>query len=271
MQLPDFETLRDSRPARRAFIARMAAAGLGVAATQLFAAPGKVSSRSGPITVPDLHRITPSNFTGIPGRNINEQVLNFALTLEELEADLYRQALNYASGRKLRLRLDSNPAVYGRRVDAGDLTSAEANIGFVYLRDFAYVEAAHRDFLITAIRAGGGRAVHARFTGYKFPTMPEAKMDEILKALLPLEETGVRAYLGAIRSFTDLALAQTAATIFSTECRHSAAIRYILGMGTGPSEQPGDLKDPVGRAADNTFEYYLEPQTVIAAAQSFNA
>ena len=40
----------------------------------------------------------PANFPGVPGQNENLVVLNFALTLETLEADLYRQALNVAAG-----------------------------------------------------------------------------------------------------------------------------------------------------------------------------
>ncbi|MBC8109009.1 MAG: ferritin-like domain-containing protein [Anaerolineae bacterium] len=264
----NFELLRRNESSRRAFLATMAAAGLGMAASRLFAIPGNGSKP--PVTEADTRVARPSDFTGIPGRNINEQVLNFALTLEILEADIYRQALNYASGLPLRRSLSSNPRAYARNVEAGKgLTSRAANVGFVYLRDFTYVEAAHRDFLIAAIQAGGGTPVTANPAGYKFPALPKARMSDILAAILPLEETGVRAYLGAVRSLVDPGLVQTAGTIYSTEARHSGVLQYILGRDPGPARLGGDRSVVPKPPAENTFEYYQEPQQVITAARAY--
>ena len=102
VESPDF--LRDPVN-RRAFLARMSAAGLGVAATALLAGCGGSNSSSGPSSPgggpgPGLTTFAdPKNFPGIPGQSEDVVVLNYALTLETLEADLYRQALNVAAGK----------------------------------------------------------------------------------------------------------------------------------------------------------------------------
>ncbi len=261
---------------RRKFLGMMTAAGMAAATSNLLGGEIKARQSTAPkgntvpkLTNPVTHTIPASDFTGVSGSSIDFQVLNFALTLEFLEADLYRQALNLASGFKLSRPLDADRSIYKRNVMVDGLSSGEANVAFVYLRDFTYVEAAHRDFLIAAIRQAGGTPTTANAKGYKFVKMPDASMRAILEAILPLEETGVRAYLGAIRSFTSYQLAQVAGTIYSTECRHSAAIRLILGQEEGPSKMGGDLSDPSVRMSEDAYEYYLEPQTVLAAASVY--
>jgi hypothetical protein len=217
----------------------------------------------------------------IPGKTDNTRVLNYALTLEILEADLYRQALNYASGKDLALPLSSNPSYYTLAVDSGGVNAAA---GFAYLRDFAYVEAAHRDFLTTAIRSLNDTPVTRNPKGYTFGTTPAPNLRAILQAILPLEETGVRAYLGAAPFFGTFnaqtkSLIQAAVGIYSTEARHSAAIQYILGNDIGPNgNEPGVPSNRQVRlngsslpysdkGLGDTFEYFSTPQEVFAAVQ----
>lgn len=257
----EFDLLRQDAASRRAFLKRMTAAGLGAAAVSLF---------SPSFTFGSHVRGTKSQFTGIPGRNQNEQVLNFALTLEILEADLYRQALNKASGRALATALNADPSVYNQTISSGGLSSGAAAAGFLYLVQFAYVEAAHRDFLRSAISAGGGTPVSANPTGYAFPGGPANDLRTLLaNDILPLEETGVRAYLGALPFLNDLSLAQTAGTIFSTEARHSAAISNLVGTDPGPHMGRKDRKVIASYPHDNTLEYFLEPQTVLSRASGY--
>jgi hypothetical protein len=248
---------------RRAFLRRMTAAGLGTAATVLLATqPGALwaggSSGGDP------------NFPGIPGRNIDEIVLNFALTLENLEADLYRQALNKATGRPRDARLlpfrDRDD--YELEVDAGDLTDQAAEDGFLFLVEFTYVEAAHRDFLTAAIKAGGGTPVPPNPKGYQFATPLKDNLESILSHILPLEETGVRAYLGALPFFDNYkVLGPTAGGIFSTEARHSAVISNVLGIDPGPRKMAGDQQVTPNQPSENTFEYVLAPKVVIQRVQ----
>ena len=275
---------------RRAFLQRMGAAGLGVAAIALLdgcgggngngqgpaktIAPGSTNPNTNPTGQPVV-----GNFpVRLPGNNQNEQVLNFALTLEILEADLYRQALNIASGKAITSPLSNSPSDYTLNVGAGGINSAA---GFAYLRDFAFVEAAHRDFLQAVIP--DNVEVKRNPNGYTFgPLAPPANptLKDLLTSLYPLEEEGVSAYLGAAPFITDLGILQTAVTIYSTEARHSAAIAYILGLDTGPSPAPAagvgarqsvvlqgnalPARGPNNESSKpNVFEYFIPPTTVV--------
>ncbi len=273
----EFEKIISDPHSRRAFLARMGAAGLGVAAVSMLQGCGGGSSSSNGSSNASRFPIT------VPGRNDNIKVLNYALTLEILEADLYRQALNLATGRPLDALLSPDRSVY--RPDAGVSNLGTFNAaGFAYLRDFAYVEAAHRDFLDTQIRALNDTPVVRNPKGYTFgPTPPAKNLRAILAALLPLEESGVRAYLGAAPFFVDFNSAQTkgliqaAVGIYSTEARHSAAIQYILGNDIGPNA--GEPGVPASNRLNglpysdqglgDTFEYSATPDQVVRAISAF--
>lgn len=264
----DLDALKKCETSRRSFLSVMGAAGVGLAATNLLAGNFTTFARAGSSNL--KYSQAKADFPGIPGGTINEIVLNYALTLEILEADLYRQALNAASGIRLAAPLASSSSSYSRKVGTGGLTTAKANVGYLYLVQFAYVEAAHRDFLRAAITASGGTPVTANAGGYGFPGgTPGSDIKSILTRILPLEETGVRAYLGALPYLTDLNLGVTAGGIYTTEARHSAAVRYILGEDTGPVKQSGDLQVTSKQVLGDEFEYALAPSTVISAVGAY--
>ena len=247
---------------RRVFLARMTAAGLGTAAAALLAGCGGSSNNSGP--TPGNTGLTglgvfadAKNFPGIPGSTENQVVLNFALTLETLEADLYRQALNVAAGQPITAPLPAgNASAYTLSVPAGTLTAPQAAAGFLYLQQFAYVEAAHRDFLRAFIPTLGGTPVPANAKGYAAPGLVAgADLSTILGVILTAEETGVSAYLGAAGFLQSQTLVQAASTIYSTESRHSAVINLTLGKITG---------DPPATAAPgpyNPFGIGVQPES----------
>jgi hypothetical protein len=244
-----------------------AAGGLSLAAMKMFS-PSMAFAGSPP-AVTGGPTDGETQFAGIPGNSINEKVFNFALTLEFLEADLYRQALNFASDFPKDTPLSSNPNVYTQKMGSGSISKAAAAIGFLYLKQFAYVEAAHRDFLIATMKSLGLTPVTANPGGYAFVQPPSENIRGLLLAILPLEETGVRAYLGAINYITDLSYAQVAASIYSTEARHSAVINYTVNNDPGPAPEPGDLSVVPKPPGPNTFEYYLKPSTVVARASAY--
>ncbi|RYX80314.1 ferritin-like domain-containing protein [bacterium] len=255
------QELRTSATSRRSFLKAMGAAGLGVAAVMLLDGCGGGNSNNGGGGSFPLQNL--------PGNTNDQKILNYALTLEYLEADLYRQALNLASGKALTAPLSSNPSDYTIAVSGGGLDAFNTAAGFAYLRDFAFVEARHAQFLKTAL--SGVPSVSANAKGYTFGSTVAANIKAILTAILPLEETGVRAYLGAGQYFNDLLTLQTAVSIYSTEARHSSAINYILGIDPGPYTLAGDkLLYPIGTGvSSNTFEHFLEPATVVSAIQKF--
>lgn len=280
----EFEKLQRDPVSRRAFLQRMGAAGLGVAAVSLLQGCSGGSSDNNNNGSPP----TTGNFpvSAIPGRSANARVLNYALTLEILEADLYRQALNYASGRGLGEPLASNPSAYTRANNISGGGVANEAAAFAYLRDFAFVEAAHRDFLTVAVRSLNDTPVTRNPKGYTLGATPAPNLRAILQAILPLEETGVRAYLGAAPFFGPFntqtkGLIQAAVGIYSTEARHSAAIQYILGNDIGPNgNEPGvpssrrvtlngNSLPYSDKGLGDTFEYFSTPQEVFAAVQPF--
>ena len=287
-----FDQIKNNPVNRRAFLQRMSAAGLGVAAVALLdgcgGGSGNGPAKTNPVSTPQPTNAPSSgNFpVRLPGRNTNEQVLNFALTLEILEADLYRQALNIAVGRPVTDPLQSSTSAYpSARIGAGNVTSAAA--AFAYLRDFAFVEASHREFLQMTLRSLNAPAVQRNPSGYTFgPLAPPANptLADLLTSIYPLEEEGVSAYLGAAPFLTDLNFLRTAVSIYSTESRHSAAIAYILGKDTGPSQNPANgvgarqkvqlngntlpYSGPNGESdKQNVFEYFIAPTTVVQNIQ----
>lgn len=277
------EFLRDGMN-RRAFLARMSAAGLGVGAMALLAGcSGDDNNNNG--------NINDANFPGVPGRSINEVVLNFALTLEIAEADLYRQALNLAAGRPITALLDGqqntiydpitvtsaipgpqSTGAYRANISTGGLSAGSAAAAFLYLVQFAYVEATHRDYLKGVLGAMGAPTVTNNAKGYAYPTGTDlSSIKAILTTLQGIEETGVRAYLGAVPFINDNGIAQAAAAIYSTEARHSASVAYLIGLDAGPRKNRtavGDKQVTTTYPHENTFEYFADPNVVLSTVAS---
>ena len=256
---------------RRTFLARMTAAGLGTAAAALFAGCGGSGGGSnGPAVGNGLTSFADqANFPNIPGQSENIVVLNYALTLETLEADLYRQALNVAAGKDIAAPLPADTSAYSLAVSPGALSGPQAAAGFKYLQQYAAVEAAHRDFLRAAIPQLGGTPVPANPKGYSAAAKglaPGANLQSLLTVILLAEETGVTAYLGAAGFLTDPALVQVASAIYSTESRHSATINLALGIidpgatgAPGPSGRFGGTQ-PVPGVLPGTAEFAQTPR-----------
>lgn len=263
---------------RRTFLARMAAAGLGTAAAALIAGCGGGGSNNGGGNItgtnpgPGVGTTTfadQANFPGIPGASEDVVVLNYALTLETLEADLYRQALNIAAGKDVGTPLPANNAnSYTQVVGNGGLDPNLAAVGFLYLQQYAYVEAAHRDFLRAAISQAGATPVPANSKGYNAGLAPGTDLLTILKLIRTVEETGVTAYLGAAGFLTNPTYVQVASSIYTTEARHSAGMNYILSLPTGPTGDVGGVQPKADKSADE-FEYAQTPKAVLAAVRPF--
>ena len=134
-------------------------------------------------------------------------VLNFALTLEYLEYNFYIKAV--ASG----------------IVPAGNALNA-----LTLIRDH---EAAHVNFLKTAITASGGTPVSFTAASFDFTakgTFPTVFSDYavLLAVAQTFEDTGVRAYKGqAGNLISSNELLTAALRIHSVEARHAAHIRWM--------------------------------------------
>jgi hypothetical protein len=141
------------------------------------------------------------------------EILNFALTLEYLEADFYN--------------------VKGRQVGL----SGEAR---KYARQFGAEEAAHVSALSAAIKQLGGKPV-AKPT-FVFPVTDEKSF---LALASVLENTGVGTYNGAGPSLQSKQVLASAGSIVQIEARHAAAIDLLIGRSPTPS---GGFDRPLTKA-----------------------
>ena len=134
-------------------------------------------------------------------------ILNFALTLEYLEADFYTQAS------KLGLK--------------GEYKALA--------KDFGANEQAHVDALIATIKKLGGKPVKSPQFAFGMKSQKDFE-----KLAVTLEDTGVSAYNGAAPMIESGEVLAAAGGIVQVEARHAAALRFLGGMDPtkGPFDQP---------------------------------
>jgi rubrerythrin len=133
------------------------------------------------------------------------EILNFALTLEYLEAAFYTQALKETKG-----------------------LGSEAKEIATTLRDN---ETEHVDALTAAVKQAGGKAVAA--PGVDFGSA-FASEDSFLKLAQTFEDLGVSAYNGAATMIKSPEVLASAGAIVQVEARHAAAIRALRGEPITP-------------------------------------
>jgi hypothetical protein len=146
-------------------------------------------------------------------------ILNFALTLEYLEADFYK--------------------VKGKSVGlSGEAKSLAAMFGDQ--------ESEHVAALMQAIKNGGGTPV--KKPTFVFPANDQASF---LKLAYVLENTGVGAYNGAAPSITNSDILAAAGSIVQVEARHAAAIGLLVHKSVtpnGPFDVPLTKKQVLAKA-----------------------
>lgn len=134
------------------------------------------------------------------------EILNYALTLEYLEAEFYTQGL-----------------------DGGILEGRELEL-VTPIRDH---EQAHVDGITQAVNdLGGTPAEKPTFT---FPEGTFTNKDEFLAAASMFEELGVDAYHGQVALIEDPAILGTAAAIAGVESRHAAILADLTGGDPFPA------------------------------------
>jgi Ferritin-like domain len=139
-------------------------------------------------------------------------ILNFALTLEYLEA-----------------------AFYDRAVGKGRGMSSETRRLARELRDN---ETAHVDALTQTIKRLGARPVKAPTVGFGDVFTSERTF---LKLAQTLEDTGVSAYNGAAPQIKSTEVLGAAGSIVQVEARHAALIRLMRGQNPAPDASDAAL------------------------------
>jgi rubrerythrin len=131
------------------------------------------------------------------------EILNFALTLEYLEA-----------------------AFYQRAIDQVDLGSETSDFAQTILDD----ENAHVDALAKTIRDLGGKPAAAPEARFQF-----SDESAFLELAQTLEDTGVSAYDGAAPAIRSKELLATAGSIAQVEARHAARVRFARNQPPAPN------------------------------------
>lgn len=188
-------------------------------------------------------------WAGDPGDNVSDvDVLNYALTLEYLEATFYTQALG-GSG-------TTGVPASRARFSRGAVSSAKQLKGFggrvqrsVYpnLTAIRNHEVQHVQFL----RAGLGSAAVGPAT-FDFSSALKSIGSFLATARL-LENTGVMAYDGAIRYIDKGDYLQAGATIATVEARHASYLNLLNGGIPFPA----------------AFDTPKKPSEIFAAAKGF--
>ncbi len=132
------------------------------------------------------------------------EILNFALTLEYLESDLYN--------------------VKGAQVGLSGQAKSYAKL-------FGEQESQHVEALTAAVKQLGGKPV-AKPT-FVFPANDEKSF---LALASVLENTGVGAYNGAAPSLKSKQVLAEAGEIVQVEARHAAAINLLIGKSPTPNQ-----------------------------------
>jgi len=133
-------------------------------------------------------------------------ILNYALTLEYLEADFYKQGV------------------------AGDLLSGRERELVVPIAEH---EAAHVSTLASTIEDLGGKPV--KKPKFKYPEATFNDKATFLKTASTFEELGVTAYHGQVTKIKNVDLLAAAASIAGVESRHAAILADLTGGNPFPA------------------------------------
>jgi hypothetical protein len=143
-------------------------------------------------------------------------ILNYALTLEHLEARAYSEVL------------------------AAGLVSGTARD---YFQAFGAHEAAHVDALTQTIRSLGRTPVMAQ-QNYNWPDFQS--QEEVITYFQTVEELGAAAYLGQAPKLVDGGDLLTAAvSIHNVEAQHAAALADLIGISPSPAFAEGKTMEQV--------------------------
>lgn len=197
-----------------------ATGGVSSAAGAATSTGGSVVSSASSTSVPSsTSSAAPAASTGSSGSSTfnDTQILQYALTLEHLEASFYNQSLSKLSS------ADFEAAGYNASV-----RNQIYSIG----RD----EAAHVELLTTAL---GENAVPA--CTYNFSSVTDVA--SFLTTARVLEGVGTSAYLGAAKNISNSTYLETAGSILTVEGRHASYL--IAQTNDGGNAIPGAFDTPL--------------------------
>jgi rubrerythrin len=224
--------LADDPSSRKRFFKMLGGAGAVSAATVFLAACGDDEKEASSKPAASDAKADANDTTS------DLEILNYALTLEFLEADFYAQV-----------------------IDSGMVKDAKvASIA----KKFGSTEQEHVDALTATIKKLGGKPVSAPKSNFG-PTFDKGLM-ATLEAAADVENLGAAAYLGQAGSIKNKEVLAAALAIHTVEARHAAALNILVGRGFGNGK--GGLK---GALPDGAFAKPMDMKAVLAAVKPFLA
>ncbi len=221
------EQMQQGRPlSRKRFLAGSAAALAGGA---LIAVPGMAKAHTTPEPPTDI------------------DVLNYALTLEHLEATFYTQGLRKFDRLDFRKFFGPNR---GLPPKVGLLDVAGSRV-YDFFRRIRAHEQTHVKTLQDVIRDLGGTPVPA--CRYNFERTAFTSLKKFIAVAQLLENTGVTAYDGAVAHIEAAELLRAGATIATVEARHASFLNLLNG----------DVPFP------DVFDEAVAPRTICEDVQAF--
>jgi hypothetical protein len=197
-------------------------------------------------------------------------VLNFALTLEYLEASFYVQALGSGSH-----PLPAGVPASSGKFKRGTITGSKEIAGFggrVRTTAYGYLsairdhEVTHVGFLRTALGAAAAPACTFDFS------KGLTNVGTFLATARVLENTGVMAYDGAIRYVETPDYLQAGAQIATVEARHAAYLNLLTKQSPFPSAfDTGKKPSEIVAAVQATGFIKTCPQPVLDLFAKFSA
>ncbi len=220
-----------------------ALAAAGVAAAGLMAA--RPAQASTPTTHVTFYFATPPAATGpnvvqIPSTSTNfttaspdVQILNFALAVETIEAERYRQTIARLTG--------GGTDMFGNPIAGLGLDTTSLDV--LLVTGFAQTEMQQRDVLATTLYGSPATNPFLDQTQYKFDYGINGLSRTLaVTGIYTAETIGVAAYLGGsgLLSIKSPFLAP-AASFLGVEARHAAGLAYALNALNGPTIQTAPL------------------------------
>ncbi len=226
------DELRDDPASRKRFLKMMGSAG-GASALAIFMAACGSDKKKDKTT--SAAPATKKSSSGSAKGDL--AILNYALTLEYLEAEFYKEA-----------------AASGQIKDAAVLSIA---------KKFGETEQEHVDAITATIKKLGGTPVKAPKTAFK--SVIDGGASKILATAAVVENLGAAAYLAQAPKIMNKEVLAAALSIHSVEARHAAALNKLIGKGfKGANALEGSIPD-------GAFAKPMEMAEVLKAAKPFIA
>ena len=239
---PEFDSvinrIQQQLTSRRGFLAGSAAAGAGaLGLTSGLASADHEGNGNGD----DNSGMSSGNPYAQDGTDVD--VLNYALTLEHLEAAFYRDAT------LSRETVMSSDALAG-------FSEEFRNQVYDNIVVIGEHESTHVDVLTQVIRTLGGEPVQAAEYDFGVPRNEEMGPMQYLATAQALENTGVMAYAGALDLIESPDLQTAAATVATVEARHAAYLNLL--NGGSPFPDAFDEATPMDEVLEIAGQFIVE-------------